>query len=182
MSTDLSQFTDYRQNSETGVWETVQLTREEVLALRPSIRLAVEPAQVTLAATGETLAEIQLQVVNGLGETVAEARTLTLLLEGTETAETVTLNATGRATLRLGTILRPGIYQLTVREFPGTLMTIKVEAAERIVTTPNVDYVLLGKNLFKFEQGNISEADIDAATLDELRAMLKWLLKQHKVE
>jgi hypothetical protein len=164
--------------SNPGTQISVPMTRDEVLALRPGVRLVVEPAQVTLAATGETLAEVQLQLVNGLGETVAEARTLTLLLEGTETAETVTLNTTGRTTLRIGAILRPGMYRLIVREFPGTLITIKVEAAERTVTNPNVDYLLLGKNLVKFEHGAISEADIDTATLDELRAMLKWMVRQ----
>jgi hypothetical protein len=178
MSADLSQYTKYVQNPNTGAFETVPMTREEVLALRPGVRLLIEPSQVTLAATGEALAEVQLQLANGLGEAVTEARTLTLSLEGTEATETVTLDASGRTTLRIGAVLRPGAYRLAVREFPGAVLAIKIEAAERIVSNPNVDYMLLGKNLLKFEQGNITEADIDTATLDELRAMLKWMLKQ----
>jgi hypothetical protein len=177
MAIDMSQF---KTLDDTG--NVRQMTRDEVLALRPGVQLQFHPPKMAVPTTGEPLAEVELQLRNGLGEAVRESRSITLVVNQGEDQHNVTLDANGHATLQIGVVLGPGQHMVTVQDMPGAVLVIEAEVAARKVTDPNVTYLLVGKRALKLEQGEINDLDIEQATPEELRAILKWMLKQQQAK
>src|SRR5690349_7916519 len=122
MTIDMSQF---RTLDAAG--NVRQMTREEVLALRPGVQVQFQPPRLTILATGEPLGVVDIQLRNGLGEPVAEARRIKLMINQGEDMHEVDLDANGSAKLQVGVVLRAGEHVVTIEDIPGPQLLIMAE-------------------------------------------------------